>query len=234
MDRTLKTRMVSWCRLSLVMVATTAATCHAFTPPPSVHRARSAAAVQPPRFAPAPRFASALDSSASSDSSIADAVDGASDGDWRAISDAIFNTDSRPVILFDGVCNMCNGGVNFALDWDPDGNFRFAALQSDAGRALLQRSGRSPDDISSIVLVDKEQAYIKSDAVLRIAKRLGRPFPAVVKPFPILGRAGLLFPRFGRNFVYDRVANNRYNMFGKSDSCRISDDRFDDRFVSGG
>jgi hypothetical protein len=67
--------------------------------------------------------------------------------------------DRRPVILFDGVCNMCNGGVNFVLDWDPAGKVRFCALQSDAGRALLQRCGRSADDISSIVLVE-ESGYI--------------------------------------------------------------------------
>lgn len=61
-----------------------------------------------------------------------------------------FADDKRPVILFDGVCNMCNAGVNFVLDWDPEGKVRMAALQSEAGRALLQRSGRSADDISSI------------------------------------------------------------------------------------
>jgi predicted DCC family thiol-disulfide oxidoreductase YuxK len=70
-----------------------------------------------------------------------------------APGDEYFQADSRPVILFDGVCNLCNGGVNFMLDWDRRGEFRLAALQSPAGRKLLQRSGRSPDDISSIVLV---------------------------------------------------------------------------------
>jgi len=71
-------------------------------------------------------------------------------------------------------------GVNFALDYDRKGEFRFAALQSEAGRALLQRFGRRPDDISSIVLVDQKGAYIKSEAVLRIAQKLGSLFPLIV------------------------------------------------------
>ncbi|CAI5490116.1 unnamed protein product [Closterium sp. Naga37s-1] len=95
-----------------------------------------------------------------------------------------FATDDRPIVLYDGVCNMCNGGVNFALDADPQGRLRFAALQSEAGRALLARSGRSPDDISSIVLVERDGAYIKSDAVLRIARLLDLPlaFLAALAP----------------------------------------------------
>ena len=69
-----------------------------------------------------------------------------------AVSDRVFATDTRPVVLFDGVCNLCNGAVNLALDWDPKGHLRFAALQSDVGRALLEKNGRKADDISSIVL----------------------------------------------------------------------------------
>mmetsp|Transcript_37828 Transcript_37828/g.76484 ORF Transcript_37828/g.76484 Transcript_37828/m.76484 type:complete len:197 (-) Transcript_37828:360-950(-) len=149
--------------------------------------------------------------------------DHSSDSVKRA--DALFRDDSRPIILFDGVCNMCNGGVNFALDWDPEGNFRFAALQSSAGRALLRRAGRRPDDISSIVLVEKDRAYVKSNAVLRIAQKLSNPFP-------FLGLFGFVLPGFGRDFVYDQVANNRYNLFGKSNSCRVSDERFDSRFIA--
>ena len=99
---------------------------------------------------------------------------------WRIRAQDVFRKDKRPVILFDGVCNMCNGGVNFALDWDVTGEFRFAALQSETGRALLQRSGRQPDDISSIVLVEEYKACFKSDAVLRIAKNLRAPFPVAV------------------------------------------------------
>ncbi|WZN60409.1 DUF393 domain-containing protein [Chloropicon roscoffensis] len=135
-----------------------------------------------------------------------------------------FAADDRPIILFDGVCNLCNGGVNFVLDWDAKGKLRMAALQSGAGQELLERSGRRRDDISSIVLVEKDQSYVKSQAVLKIAERLSVPFPLLAQfflPLPLLIRDG----------VYDQVAANRYFFFGKSDQCRLSDDRFQDRFV---
>ena len=130
------------------------------------------------------------------------------------------------MILFDGVCNLCNGGGNFALDMDPPGKLRFAALQSTAGRALLRRAGREPDDISSIVLVEEQAAYVKSDAVLRIATYLdGNPL------FPIAGTIGPAVPGFLRDAFYDVIADNRYELLGMKDECRLGDDRFDDRFV---
>ncbi|KAF6261705.1 hypothetical protein COO60DRAFT_1499844 [Scenedesmus sp. NREL 46B-D3] len=135
-----------------------------------------------------------------------------------------FATDTRPVVLFDGVCNMCNGGVNFMLDWDKEGVYRFAALQSTPGQQLLTRCGRAPDDISSIVLVEQDRCCIKSEAVLRIATRLGMPLP-------LLAGLALLVPKFISDPVYDQVANNRYSVFGKSNSCRVSDAGFADRFL---
>ena len=141
--------------------------------------------------------------------------------------DAVFAVDKRPVILFDGICNLCNGGVNFVLDFDRSakGDFRFAGLQSECGRELLQRSGRRPDDISSIVLVYEDRSYVRSEAVLRIGRGLRLPLlsdltrPAMFVPAPI------------RDGVYNVVAKNRYNLFGKAQSCRLSDDRFEERFV---
>ena len=144
----------------------------------------------------------------------------------RFNADALFASDKRPIILFDGVCNLCNGGVNLALDLDPPGRLRFAALQSPAGRALLVRAGRDPDDISSIVLVEETNAYVKSDAVLRIATYLENPL------LPAAGTLGALFPGIIRDAVYDLVADNRYDILGVKDECRLGDDRFDDRFVS--
>ena len=144
----------------------------------------------------------------------------------RFDADALFASDKRPIILFDGVCNLCNGGVNLALDLDPPGRLRFAALQSPAGRALLVRAGRDPNDISSIVLVEETNAYVKSDAVLRIATYLENPL------LPAAGTLGALFPGILRDAVYDVVADNRYDILGMKDECRLGDDRFDDRFVS--
>merc|ERR1719230_1860032 len=88
------------------------------------------------------------------------------------VSKRIFGKDKRPVILFDGICNMCNSAVNLALDLDSRGKFRFSALQSNVGRALLEVNGREPDDISSMVLVTEDESFIKSDAVLRIAEEI--------------------------------------------------------------
>lgn len=144
--------------------------------------------------------------------------------DWDAIARDVFKTDKRPVILFDGVCNLCNGGVNFALDNDSIGSFRFASLQSTIGKSLLLRSGKKANDISSIVLVTYEAAYFKSDAVLRIASELdGNP------ALPIVGTAGRIVPNFLRNTIYDFVAANRYR-FGESEQCRLDFGEFTDRF----
>ena len=94
-----------------------------------------------------------------------------------------------------------------------------------AGRTLLQRSGRSPDDISSIVLVEQETSYIKSDAILRIASGLGAPLPLVAAALGAL-------PRPAKDGFYDFVAASRYNFFGRTNSCRLSDPRFEERFIA--
>jgi predicted DCC family thiol-disulfide oxidoreductase YuxK len=156
-------------------------------------------------------------------------VPSSDDLDWKALAKDVFSgKDKRPVILFDGVCNLCNGGVNFALDNDSIGRFRFASLQSTVGKALLLRSGKKANDISSIVLVTKEKSFFKSDAVLRIATGLDGNLT-----FPIVGRVGRVVPPFMRNVVYDFVANNRYR-FGESDQCRLDFGEFDDRFFHEG
>ena len=137
----------------------------------------------------------------------------------------LFEKDPRPVVLYDGVCNLCNGAVNFVLDMDPEERLRFAALQSKAGRALLERSGRSPDDISSIVLVTKDEAYVKSAAVITIAQVLRHPLSFVAR------LAQLLIPTAIADWTYDLVAGNRYKILGRRDQCRLGDDAFLDRFI---
>ena len=150
--------------------------------------------------------------------------------DPATISSRVFEKDKRPVILFDGVCNMCNNAVNLALDWDKDGKLRFSALQSNVGRALLQVHGRNADDISSIVLVKSDGVYIKSDAILKITEEL-TPFSLLpLKPAAELSR--LIVPKFLRDIIYDNVADNRYSIMGKRNECRFdSDGAFQDRFV---
>jgi predicted DCC family thiol-disulfide oxidoreductase YuxK len=120
-----------------------------------------------------------------------------------------------PIVLFDGVCNLCSGFVQFVAPRDPAGRFRFASLQSDAGRELLAEHGLPTDDLESVVLVEGDDCYVKSDAVLRIADHLGGPY-ALLSPFRVV-------PRSVRDRVYDVVAANRYRWFGKKDRCEIPD-----------
>jgi predicted DCC family thiol-disulfide oxidoreductase YuxK len=118
-----------------------------------------------------------------------------------------------PVILFDGVCNLCNGFVQFVIARDPAARFQFAALQSDSARRLLARVdglGQVPD---SVVLVDRGRVYTRSSAALRIAR--GLPFPWS------LARALIVVPRPLRDWVYDRVARHRYRWFGRKDTCMV-------------
>jgi len=150
--------------------------------------------------------------------------------DPQTVSSNIFRQDARPIVLFDGVCNMCNSAVNLALDWDPQGKLRFSALQSYVGRSLLEANGRSADDISSIVLITRDGAYIKSDAVLKITEELTPTLLLPLKPAAVLSR--VVVPKILRDLIYDGVADNRYDIMGKKDVCRFdSDGEFDDRFV---
>ncbi|KAI6689959.1 hypothetical protein NL676_026787 [Syzygium grande] len=134
--------------------------------------------------------------------------------DWVAATSSFFEQDSRPIMLFDGVCNLCNGGVRFVRANDRNRRIRFEALQSEAGKKLLRRSGRDPDDISSVVLVEEERSYIKSDAVLKIMEYIDLPFPQLAFLLQFV-------PIILRDFAYDNMANNRYAFFGRSESCEI-------------
>ncbi|KAK6912203.1 DCC1-like thiol-disulfide oxidoreductase family [Dillenia turbinata] len=136
--------------------------------------------------------------------------------DWVEATSSFFERDSRPIMLFDGVCNLCNGGVRFVRNNDRNRRIRFEALQSEAGKNLLKRSGRAPDDISSVVLVEKDRSYIKSEAVLKIMEYIDLPFPQLALFLQFV-------PLFIRDFVYDNIADNRYAIFGYSDSCEIID-----------
>lgn len=119
----------------------------------------------------------------------------------------------HPVILFDGVCNLCNSAVQFVIERDKKKLFRFASLQSEYGQSQLKKHCLLDKNIDSIVLVDEGKTYIKSTAALRIAKKMGGLYP--------LAYAFIIVPAFIRNWVYDFVARNRYRWFGKQDACWI-------------
>lgn len=128
------------------------------------------------------------------------------------------------VILFDGVCNFCNGSVNFIIDHDPQAYFRFAALQSDAGQQILAHFNLPRSDFDTMIVIEKGQVYQKSTAALHVARRLSFPWS--------LGGLGLIIPRFLRDLGYSLIARNRYKWFGKQDQCRIPTPAIRARFLA--
>jgi predicted DCC family thiol-disulfide oxidoreductase YuxK len=129
----------------------------------------------------------------------------------------------EPIVLFDGVCNFCNASVNFILDRDTQRRFRFAALQSEAGQALLKRFGLRTDDFDTAVVVEHGRAYRKSSAALRIARNLGGWWALLAVLFAI--------PPFLRDGAYDVLARNRYRWFGRADRCRVPTPEIRERFL---
>lgn len=117
------------------------------------------------------------------------------------------------IVLFDGVCNLCNGAVRFIVDRDPGGHFRFAPLQSDVGRELLARGGLQPDALDTMVLVEGDRCWTRSDAALRIVRRLSGAWP-------LLSVLRFL-PRGLRDRAYRWVADHRYGWFGRRDICAV-------------
>ncbi len=122
--------------------------------------------------------------------------------------------DHRPVLLFDGVCNLCNNSVNFILDRDKKERFFFASLQSDYANYMLSKFGDDANNLDSVVLIHQGRLYKKSRAVLRAAKLIGRGWQLLYFIF-------IIIPTFIANPVYDIIARNRYKWFGKRESCRM-------------
>ncbi len=131
--------------------------------------------------------------------------------------------NASPLVLFDGVCNVCNAAVNFIIDRDPDARFRFASLQSGRGRALCDSHGLA-GDVSTIVLIEDGAAYTESTAVLRIARRLGAAWPLLY--------VAIVLPRVLRDALYRYFAANRYRWFGKRETCRIPTPDIRRRFLT--
>jgi predicted DCC family thiol-disulfide oxidoreductase YuxK len=133
-----------------------------------------------------------------------------------------------PIILYDGVCGLCNRLNRFVLDRDPGGRFRFAALQSPFATEILARHGRDPKDLDTLYLVlaagrPGERLLRKSDAVLWILRGLGGPWRAAA--------ALRLVPAGLRDAAYDLVARTRYRLFGRYDACPLPDPRHRARFL---
>jgi predicted DCC family thiol-disulfide oxidoreductase YuxK len=126
------------------------------------------------------------------------------------------------IILFDGVCNFCNSSVQFIIKRDPTGYFKFASLQSETGQRLLKKYGVSKE-INSLIVIEKQSVYIKSSAALQISRKL----TGFWRFFSILR----VFPPLFRDYLYDLLAKNRYNWFGKRDSCMLPTAEMKKRFL---
>jgi predicted DCC family thiol-disulfide oxidoreductase YuxK len=131
---------------------------------------------------------------------------------------------NHPVILFDGVCNLCNNSVQFVISHDPEGRFRFAALQSASGQSLLRERHLDPETFTSIVLIMNGRVYQRSRAALEIARRLSGLWPLIY--------AFIIVPPFVRDWVYDWIAANRYKWFGKRNECMIPTPELRSRFLA--
>jgi predicted DCC family thiol-disulfide oxidoreductase YuxK len=123
---------------------------------------------------------------------------------------------NQEIILFDGVCNLCNSAVDFIIKHDKKDNFKLTALQDDVGKKLLDGYHIPETYFESIILISKNGLLYKSDAALAIASKLSGIWPAFTV-FKIL-------PRSIRDYLYDWIAKNRYKWFGKEDTCRLPTD----------
>ena len=131
--------------------------------------------------------------------------------------------ESRAVILFDGVCGFCDRWVSFVLKHDRKAHFQFAALQSDAGRALLRSHSLRDDQLDTLVVIAGDRVYTRSSAVLTILQHLGWPWSA--------GAVGRIIPVALRDAAYRIFARHRYRWFGFTETCRLPSPSERSRFI---
>lgn len=130
---------------------------------------------------------------------------------------------SKNILLFDGVCNLCNGLVLFIIKRDPAGKFKFASLQSETGQQWLTRIGLVKNEFESFIFIQDDKYYLKSTAALKMLRQLG----GVWKLLYVF----ILVPRPIRDFFYDLIARSRYRIFGKRDVCMIPTPELRERFL---
>jgi predicted DCC family thiol-disulfide oxidoreductase YuxK len=128
------------------------------------------------------------------------------------------------LILFDGVCNFCNGAVQMVIGIDRQKIFKFASIQSELGQRLYREHGLDPGDIQTLMLVDGDQVLTKSDAVLGVLARLEGGWE-LLAAFQVL-------PRSLRDVAYSEFARQRFRLFGRRESCMVPTDNVRDRFIS--
>jgi len=133
------------------------------------------------------------------------------------------NTKNKYIILFDGVCNLCNASVNFIIKHDKKEYFKFASLQSDVAKDLLLHFNSKKIKKESIILIEDKKFYQKSAAALRISKKLNGGYKLLY--------LFIIIPTFIRDLVYSYIAKNRYKWFGKKNNCIIPNQKIKKRFL---
>ena len=130
----------------------------------------------------------------------------------------------KPLILFDGVCNLCNASVQFIIKHDVENKFLFASLQSETGQNVLKHFGLDTSEFKTLILLQNKEIYIKSTGALRVIKQLNGLlkflYIFIVIPSPI------------RDFFYTFIANNRYRFFGKQEYCMIPSSELKAKFLN--
>lgn len=130
----------------------------------------------------------------------------------------------KRVILFDGVCNLCNTSVNFVLQHEREPIFQFASIQSEVGKALLADLGLSSDYTKAVILIDHGKTYFGSTAALKIGQSLKFPWS-------MWATMGILVPLLLRDWIYGQIASHRYQWFGKRDICMVPSESLKKRFL---
>jgi len=135
----------------------------------------------------------------------------------------IYCMKTRKIILFDGICNLCNQSVQFVIEHDSKNQFRFASLQSDFGQDFLKKNKLEAIQFDSIVFIEDDQFYTKSSAALKIAKYLD----GITSWLTIF----MIVPKPLRDIVYSFIAKNRYRWFGKNESCWLPTKELKAKFI---
>jgi len=133
------------------------------------------------------------------------------------------NHADKSIIFFDGVCNLCEGFVQWIIRRDPHGQFYFSSLQSDFAQDFFQTRDETPSNLSSVLLYHNKQVFTDSDVSFLVVRQLGFPW-AILYPLRIV-------PRIIRDNVYRWVAGNRYKWFGKKEQCMIPTPELSARFL---
>ncbi len=130
----------------------------------------------------------------------------------------------QPVIFFDGVCNLCNASVQFVIAHDKKDQFKFTALQGDYAKEVLSKFNADPQQLNTILLLQEGRLYTKSSAALRVAGKLNGLIPLLY--------VFLLIPKFIRDWFYDIIAKNRYQWWGRQESCWVPTPELKNKFIA--